>query len=127
MNSEYKLCPSYPRYLIVPASVSDQTLETAAKFRSSKRVPAVVWRYVEWTFLPLWIFHMEFLIRFISFSVRRHKENGMIIARCSQPEVGWLGWRSQEDEELVRCLTEACFSRNSNSSSSKRHPKGVSF
>ena len=46
VNSEYKLCPSYPRYLIVPASVSDQTLETAAKFRSSRRVPAVVWRWV---------------------------------------------------------------------------------
>lgn len=97
VNSDYKLCPSYPRYLIVPASVSDQTLEIAAKFRSSRRVPAVVWR---------------------------HKENGMIIARCSQPEVGWLGWRSQEDEDLLKGLTEACFSRNSNSSSSKRHSKG---
>lgn len=34
--------------------------------------------------------------------------NGAVIARCSQPEVGWLGWRSSEDEDLVKAIAEAC-------------------
>lgn len=34
--------------------------------------------------------------------------NGAVIARCSQPEVGWLGWRSQEDENLLHALGTAC-------------------
>lgn len=31
-----------------------------------------------------------------------------MIARCSQPEVGWLGWRSNEDEQLLAALSAAC-------------------
>merc|ERR1740137_51259 len=38
----------------------------------------------------------------------RNTANGAVLARCSQPEVGWLGWRSSEDEELVRAVAEAC-------------------
>ena len=30
------------------------------------------------------------------------------VFRCSQPAVGWLGWRSSEDEELVNAIAEAC-------------------
>lgn len=33
--------------------------------------------------------------------------NGAVIARCSQPEVGWLGWRSQEDESLLHAIGTA--------------------
>lgn len=31
-----------------------------------------------------------------------------MIARCSQPEVGWLGWRSAEDEDLLKAISDAC-------------------
>lgn len=31
-----------------------------------------------------------------------------MISRCSQPEVGWFGWRSSEDEELVQNIVMAC-------------------
>lgn len=34
--------------------------------------------------------------------------NGAVIARSSQPEVGWLGWRSKEDEDLLKALSDAC-------------------
>lgn len=34
--------------------------------------------------------------------------NGAVIARCSQPEVGWLGWRSPEDEALLHAIGAAC-------------------
>ncbi|XP_067014667.2 myotubularin-related protein 3 isoform X2 [Anabrus simplex] len=80
-NADHKLCQSYPRQLLVPACISDETLELAARFRSARRVPAVVWR---------------------------HTGNGAVIARCSQPEVGWLGWRSSEDEDLLKAIADAC-------------------
>ncbi|CAH0548600.1 unnamed protein product [Brassicogethes aeneus] len=81
ININYKLCPTYPPYLLVPSCISDETLENVAKFRSSRRIPAVVWR---------------------------HTRNGAVIARCSQPEVGWLGWRSGEDEDLIKAISDAC-------------------
>ena len=33
---------------------------------------------------------------------------GACLARCSQPEVGWLGWRSTNDENLVQAILDAC-------------------
>ncbi|KAG8233522.1 hypothetical protein J437_LFUL013646, partial [Ladona fulva] len=80
-NIDYRLSPSYPRLLLVPACISDDTLESVARFRSARRIPAVVWR---------------------------HMGNGAVIARCSQPEVGWLGWRSSEDEDLLKAISDAC-------------------
>lgn len=44
----------------------------------------------------------------ICFFLFRHRGNGAVIARSSQPEVGWLGWRSAEDEELLKALANAC-------------------
>ncbi|XP_045124631.1 myotubularin-related protein 3-like isoform X4 [Portunus trituberculatus] len=79
-NSEYQLCPTYPKKLVVPASINDNVLDFVARFRAARRIPAVVWRHA----------------------------NGAVIARCSQPEVGWLGWRSSEDEDLVKAISEAC-------------------
>nr|XP_032526415.1 myotubularin-related protein 3 isoform X2 [Danaus plexippus plexippus] len=80
-NVEYKLCGSYPPLLVVPASVGDDDLESVARFRAMRRIPAVVWR---------------------------HRVSGGIIARSSQPEVGWLGWRSAEDERLLAAFVHAC-------------------
>ncbi|KAG0721169.1 Myotubularin-related protein 3 [Chionoecetes opilio] len=79
-NNDYQLCPTYPKKLVVPASINDNVLDFVARFRAAKRIPAVVWRHA----------------------------NGAVIARCSQPEVGWLGWRSSEDEDLVKAIAEAC-------------------
>ena len=80
INKDFNFCPTYPPEILVPACISDQVLEKVASFRSAKRVPAVVWRHVQ---------------------------TGAVLARCSQPEVGWLGWRSADDEDLVRALSEA--------------------
>uniref|UniRef100_A0A915KGM2 Myotubularin phosphatase domain-containing protein n=1 Tax=Romanomermis culicivorax TaxID=13658 RepID=A0A915KGM2_ROMCU len=43
LNREYKFCPTYPRYFILPASISDAHIEKMATFRSMKRVPTAVW------------------------------------------------------------------------------------
>ena len=81
-NMDFKLSPSYPSHLLVPMSISDDKLEAVASFRSARRLPAVVWR---------------------------NRRNGAVLGRCSQPEVGWLGWRSQEDENLLLSILDACF------------------
>ena len=41
-----RLCATYPKLLVVPSSISDDELSTAAKFRMSGRIPAIVWRCV---------------------------------------------------------------------------------
>jgi len=46
LNFEYSLSPSYPRLLLLPSCINDEALEAVARFRSARRVPAVVWRYV---------------------------------------------------------------------------------
>ncbi|KAJ3589277.1 hypothetical protein NHX12_010122, partial [Muraenolepis orangiensis] len=56
INSNYKLCTSYPQKLLVPV----------------------------------------------------HQKNGAVIARCSQPEISWWGWRNTEDEYLVTSIAKAC-------------------
>lgn len=81
VNADFKLCPSYPRNLLVPANIDDADLHKVATFRSSRRIPAVVWR---------------------------HPINGAILARCSQPELGWLGWRNANDEMMLKSFVDAC-------------------
>lgn len=80
INKDLNFCSTYPPEILVPACISDKTLEKVASFRSAKRVPAVVWRHIH---------------------------TGAVLARCSQPEVGWLGWRSADDEDLVRAIADA--------------------
>uniref|UniRef100_A0A667ZMT0 phosphatidylinositol-3,5-bisphosphate 3-phosphatase n=1 Tax=Myripristis murdjan TaxID=586833 RepID=A0A667ZMT0_9TELE len=81
INSNFKLCSSYPQKLLVPVWITDKELESVASFRSWKRIPVVVYR---------------------------HQRNGAVIARCSQPEISWWGWRNTEDEYLVTSIAKAC-------------------
>ena len=39
--------------------------------------------------------------------IHRSQHNGAVIARCSQPELGWFGWRCQEDESLLSAIAQA--------------------
>ncbi|XP_060737230.1 myotubularin-related protein 3 isoform X1 [Tachysurus vachellii] len=82
INDNYKLCSSYPQLVVVPAWITDKELENVAAFRSWKRFPAVVYR---------------------------HQSTGTVIARCSQPEVSWWGWRNADDEHLIQSIARACF------------------
>uniref|UniRef100_A0A3P8VU42 phosphatidylinositol-3,5-bisphosphate 3-phosphatase n=1 Tax=Cynoglossus semilaevis TaxID=244447 RepID=A0A3P8VU42_CYNSE len=81
INSNYKLCSSYPQKLLVPIWITDKELESVASFRSWKRIPVVVYR---------------------------HQKNGAVISRCSQPEISWWGWRNTDDEYLVTSIAKAC-------------------
>ncbi|KAM9847085.1 phosphatidylinositol-3,5-bisphosphate 3-phosphatase MTMR4 [Aulostomus maculatus] len=81
INCNFKLCSSYPQKLLVPIWITDKELESVASFRSWKRIPVVVYR---------------------------HQKNGVVIARCSQPEISWWGWRNTDDEYLVSSIAKAC-------------------
>ncbi|KAF0694765.1 Aste57867_14363 [Aphanomyces stellatus] len=77
IDQAYLLCDTYPRYLMVPADMSDVKLQVAAAFRSSQRLPVVSWQ---------------------------HAINHAVIARSSQPLVGLKSARCAEDEQLVQAL-----------------------
>lgn len=109
-----RLCSSYPQKLLVPIWITDKELESVASFRSWKRIPVVVYRSVHWHTI-------KYLHHFVSFSFRslfmftdsitltsRHQKNGAVIARCSQPEISWWGWRNTDDEYLVTSIAKAC-------------------
>ena len=32
----------------------------------------------------------------------------MVLARSSQPTLGWLGWRSPQDEALLKAIADSC-------------------
>ncbi|XP_065055480.1 myotubularin-related protein 3-like isoform X2 [Rhopilema esculentum] len=80
INSKFEICPSYPKFHIVPAWTSDKDLMESSKFRSIGRFPSVVWRDVK---------------------------NGAVLARASQPEVGLFGWRCSEDEKLLSSVARS--------------------
>jgi hypothetical protein len=67
--------------VIVPRCINDEQLKKVACFRSSKRFPAVVWR---------------------------SKKTGAVLARSSQPNVGLLAWRLNEDELLLKAIADCC-------------------
>ncbi|XP_051523261.1 myotubularin-related protein 3-like isoform X3 [Myxocyprinus asiaticus] len=81
INSNYRLCASYPKQIVVPAAITDQELENIAAFRSGKRIPSVVYR---------------------------HQSSGAVIGRCGQPEVSWWGWRNADDERMIQVIAKAC-------------------
>eukprot|EP01114_Cavostelium_apophysatum_P024511 TRINITY_DN9616_c0_g1_i1.p1 TRINITY_DN9616_c0_g1~~TRINITY_DN9616_c0_g1_i1.p1 ORF type:complete len:619 (+),score=165.04 TRINITY_DN9616_c0_g1_i1:39-1895(+) len=72
-NNDYVLCDTYPRVLVVPSSISDETLEKVAEFRSKGRIPILCWK---------------------------NPTNAATITRSSQPQVGITGQRSVDDEKL---------------------------
>ncbi|KAI8049092.1 Myotubularin-like phosphatase domain-containing protein [Syncephalis plumigaleata] len=76
-NTNYELCPTYPRCLVVPEKISDVTLEHAAKFRSKGRIPV-----------------LSYL----------HRPTMTTISRSSQPMVGLRQSRSVQDEKLVEAI-----------------------
>lgn len=80
LNTAYELCPSYPRYLIVPEAFKDEYIIEASKFRTQSRLPSLTYK---------------------------HAKNNATITRSSQPSVGLSGRRSDKDEELLQCIAKA--------------------
>lgn len=77
INKDYQFSPSYPSLLVVPTSISDNTLNYAGRYRSRARIPVL--SYV-------------------------HPVNNCTITRCSQPMVGVRQNRSIQDEKLLAAI-----------------------
>lgn len=77
INQDYKYSPTYPRIMVVPSKISDNTLNYAAKYRSKARIPAL--SYMHWY-------------------------NSATITRSSQPLVGFKQARSIQDEKLIEAI-----------------------
>ena len=72
-NSTYKLCDTYPKLLVVPASIDDVQLHNIAGFRSGHRFPVLSYFY---------------------------SSNGATIWRSSQPKAGVSGSNSVDERYL---------------------------
>ncbi|BGP40402.1 phosphatidylinositol-3-phosphatase ymr1 [Rhodotorula kratochvilovae] len=78
INADFQFCPSYPAKIVVPAKISDTTLNYAVKYRSKSRIPGLV--YLHWANLGS-------------------------ITRSSQPMVGITqNARSIQDEKLIEAI-----------------------
>jgi myotubularin-related protein 1/2 len=76
-NTDFKLCPNYPRTFVVPSGMSAAELLKVSMFRSSARIPALCWV---------------------------HPISGRTLSRCSQPRSGVLSSREKTDEKIVNLL-----------------------
>jgi len=79
LNTGYRLCATYPKHLIVPATATSDTVTGSAKFRSKGRLPTLTYY---------------------------HAPTGAALLRCSQPLSGING-RSPEDEAYINCILES--------------------
>lgn len=92
INADYIFSPTYPALLVVPACISDNTLNYAGRYRSRARVPVL-------TYLnPI---------------------NNCSITRSSQPFSGLRGNRSIQDEKLVHACFSASWVKDSKENDSK--------
>jgi myotubularin-related protein 6/7/8 len=90
INEDYAFSPTYPALLVVPNTITDNTLNYAGRYRSRVRIPAL-------TYL--------------------HPVNNCSITRSSQPLAGLRGNRSIQDEKLVSaCFTASAAPDNGDAS-----------
>ena len=85
-NVMFACCATYPRFLVVPAALSDTSISDAAQWRSMERIPALTWF---------------------------NRRTGAPLCRSSQPKVGiWRDMGIQrtalpEDEALLLAMRHA--------------------
>ncbi len=81
VNVSYKLCGSYPQYIVVPGTLSDGELVAAAGQRSAGRLPA-----------------LSYL----------HPLTGAPLCRASQPKAGMSGGFLEHDKKLLLAIKNSC-------------------
>ena len=78
-NSNFKLCSSYPKEIIVPVCMSDSDIIKCANFRTKERIPVLTYRY---------------------------NKNGCCIWRSSQTKTGIMG-KNEKDVLLLTKISES--------------------
>jgi len=79
-NEDYSAVHTYPKYLCLPAALSDEDVRQCMDFRSKGRIPVLSWKSPKRT---------------------------CTLTRCSQPLVGVFGDRNKSDEKLLRTIRKA--------------------
>lgn len=79
-NKDFRLCKTYPRYMVMPNGLTDDELFLVSNFRSGHRLPALSWG---------------------------DKESGASMWRSSQPKAGVSGTCPQ-DEKFLELLAQSC-------------------
>jgi myotubularin-related protein 1/2 len=92
-NAKFRISPTYPQLMIVPAMLSDEQLVQSAGFRSRGRLPVVVWK---------------------------HPTNNSVLTRSSQPNYGVTGNRCEADRILLRAYRDSA-NKNSSGLSPRLH------
>lgn len=80
INKNFSVCKTYSSVLIVPKSIDDNTLVTAASFREGGRLPILSYRH----------------------------ENGSVLLRSSQPLLSNSNKRSRVDEKILNAVLGPC-------------------
>ncbi|PRP85929.1 myotubularin-related protein [Planoprotostelium fungivorum] len=80
VNSDYLLCPTYPRLLCVPDEMKTSELMAVSSFRAGGRIPVLVWK---------------------------NPRGKTCLFRSSQPLTGLTWNRCAEDEKLISLLTRS--------------------
>ena len=73
-NTDYTLCESYPKKLIIPYNISNEQIKQCAEFRTKNRLPTLTYR---------------------------HNKNGCCIWRSSQTRGGVYNYSNESDVELL--------------------------
>ena len=74
----FRLCKTYPQYLIVPKNVTDEELEKVHSGRFFSRFPVASWRC---------------------------KSSGGVLLRSAQPTISWLGVANENDIKYVETIS----------------------
>ncbi|KAK1931340.1 Myotubularin-related protein 2 [Phytophthora citrophthora] len=96
LNEQYKLCPTYPAFLMVPECLNDEIIKAAAGFRSKSRFPALTWI---------------------------HPRTGAPLCRSSQPNTGVLRSTNPEDKKLIWAIRDAALPADQAARSKASMPK----
>lgn len=86
INKKFEICQTYPKYLIVPAAVTDVELESMSFGRYYRRFPTLVWR---------------------------NRKNGAVLLRSSQPSIGFFGLGNDKDVTLYDKIRSATTPKDS--------------
>ncbi|KAF7490996.1 Myotubularin-related protein 9 [Sarcoptes scabiei] len=80
VNKNFEVCPTYPEKVIVPKSISDESIKSIARFRCLGRFPVLSYY---------------------------HKRSKKVLLRSGQPMVGTNSKRCDEDEKLINTILGA--------------------
>lgn len=95
LNKNYALCPTYPEFLILPKSISDEEIREASQFRTKNRLPALAYIY------------SGFENNNLNQNCSGTKYSYASIWRSSQTKSGLSGQnRSLADEKLLKAISQ---------------------